>query len=140
MSITKNNEIKPKMDEFVDSEGGIIGGDRNATSDSEIETGPVDKPFNDYSDYEKGVSTNDVLSTFQLNNKNLVVITENIKEISEKINNSDGMISRLINDKNIFNDLQRSILNIEHVTSKTLSAANNLNSFTYKLDTSNGLL
>ena len=57
MSITKNNEIKPKMDEFVDSEGGIIGGDRNATSDSEIETGPVDKPFNDYSDYEKGVST-----------------------------------------------------------------------------------
>jgi len=57
MSITKNNEIKQKLKEFVDAEGGIIGGDRNATNDSEIETGPVSKPFNDTSDYEKGVST-----------------------------------------------------------------------------------
>ena len=50
------NQIKA-IDEFVDSEGGIIGGDRNVSSDSEIETGPVQKPFNDNSDYEKGVST-----------------------------------------------------------------------------------
>lgn len=46
-----------QLDEFVDSEGGIIGGDRNVSNDSEIETGPVQKPFNDTSDYEKGVST-----------------------------------------------------------------------------------
>jgi hypothetical protein len=48
---------KEDMNEFVDSEGGIIGGDRNVNNDSEIETGPVQKPFNDNSDYEKGVST-----------------------------------------------------------------------------------
>lgn len=48
---------KDDVNEFVDSEGGVIGGDRNVTSDSEIETGPVQKPFNDTSDYEKGVST-----------------------------------------------------------------------------------
>lgn len=46
-----------KMDEFVDSEGGMISGERNVTNDSEIETGPVQKPYNDDSDYEKGVST-----------------------------------------------------------------------------------
>lgn len=48
---------KSEIDELVDSEGGVIDGDRNAVSNSEIETGPVDKPFNDTSDYEKGLST-----------------------------------------------------------------------------------
>ena len=60
MPTSKNNDKQVSVnsiDEFVDSEGGMIGGDRNATSDSEIETGPVQKPFNDDSDYEKGVST-----------------------------------------------------------------------------------
>lgn len=58
--MTMNNDKQnksTKIDEFVDSEGGMIGGDRNVTSNSEIETGPVQKPFNDDSDYEKGVST-----------------------------------------------------------------------------------
>lgn len=53
----KDLKEKFELDEFVDSEGGIISGDRNVTNDSEIETGPVQKPYNDDSDYEKGVST-----------------------------------------------------------------------------------
>lgn len=57
MSTLKNDITEKSVNEFVDSEGGMIGGDRNATSDSEIETGPVAKPFNDDSDYEKGIST-----------------------------------------------------------------------------------
>lgn len=59
-NLTENNETveeTAEIDEFVNADGGIISGDRNATSDSEIETGPVAKPFNDTSDYEKGVST-----------------------------------------------------------------------------------
>ena len=47
-----------KIDEFVDSDGGMIrGNDRNPTSDSEIETGPTPKTWDDDSDYEKGMST-----------------------------------------------------------------------------------
>lgn len=53
MGINKNYNL----DELVDSEGGIISGDRNVSSDSEIETGPVQKPWDDNSDYEKGVAT-----------------------------------------------------------------------------------
>lgn len=48
---------KNELEEFVDSEGGIIGGDRNVTNNSEIETGPVQKPWNDDSEYKKGMST-----------------------------------------------------------------------------------
>jgi hypothetical protein len=48
---------KYELDEFVDSDGTTISGDRNVNSDSEIETGPVQKPWNDDSEYEKGVAT-----------------------------------------------------------------------------------
>lgn len=48
---------KNELEEFVDSEGGIIGGDRNVTNNSEIETGPVQKPWNDDSEYKKGMPT-----------------------------------------------------------------------------------
>jgi hypothetical protein len=57
MSIDKMKISEKPITELVDSEGGPISGDRNVVSNSEIETGPVSKPFNDDSDYEKGVST-----------------------------------------------------------------------------------
>ena len=57
--------------ELVNADGGIISGDRNIVSNSEIETGPVDKSFNDNSDFEKGISTTHTSSissgTIQLN-------------------------------------------------------------------------
>jgi hypothetical protein len=52
-----SNKGKKGLDEFVGLDGGMISGDRNVTSNSEIETGPVQKPWNDDSDFEKGMST-----------------------------------------------------------------------------------
>jgi hypothetical protein len=52
-----SNKEKKGLEEFIGPDGGVISGDRNVTSDSEIETGPVQKPWNDDSDYEKGMST-----------------------------------------------------------------------------------
>ena len=48
---------KVTLDELVGGDIFSSGNDRNVTSNSEIETGPVDKPFNDTSYYEKGMST-----------------------------------------------------------------------------------
>jgi hypothetical protein len=48
---------KKQLDEMVGGDVFSGGNDRNVTNDSEIETGPVQKPFDDKSDYEKGVST-----------------------------------------------------------------------------------
>lgn len=59
----KNFTLKSKLieteqlDELVGGDINSGGGDRNVTNNSEIETGPVQKPFNDDSSYEKGVST-----------------------------------------------------------------------------------
>jgi hypothetical protein len=48
---------KKQLDELVGGDIYSDGGDRNQVKDKEIETGPVDKPFNDNSDYQKGKST-----------------------------------------------------------------------------------
>jgi hypothetical protein len=48
---------KKQLDELVGGDYTSNGGDRNATNNSEIETGPVQKDFKDDSSYEKGVST-----------------------------------------------------------------------------------
>lgn len=48
---------KKDLNELVGGDISASGSDRNVTSDSEIETGPVQKPYSDNSDYEKGTST-----------------------------------------------------------------------------------
>ena len=48
---------KKDLNELVGGDVFAGGNDRNVTNNSEIETGPVEKPYNDDSDYEKGVST-----------------------------------------------------------------------------------
>ena len=48
---------KKQLDESVGGDIFADGSDRNVTNNSEIETGPVDKPFNNTSNYEKGQST-----------------------------------------------------------------------------------
>lgn len=53
MSTFKKNELN----ELVGGDVFSAGNDRNVTNNSEIETGPVQKPYNDTSDYEKGMAT-----------------------------------------------------------------------------------
>lgn len=48
---------KKDLNELVGGDVFAGGNDRNVTNNSEIETGPVQKPYDDDSDYEKGVST-----------------------------------------------------------------------------------
>lgn len=48
---------KKDLNELVGGDVFAGGNDRNPTNNSEIETGPVQKPYNDDSDYQKGVST-----------------------------------------------------------------------------------
>jgi hypothetical protein len=48
---------KKQLDELVGGDIFSDGGDRNQTGDTEIETGPVDKPYDSNSDYQKGIST-----------------------------------------------------------------------------------
>jgi len=48
---------KKQLEELVGGDINTTGNDKPYNGNSEIETGPVQKAYNDYSDYEKGVST-----------------------------------------------------------------------------------
>ncbi len=48
---------KKDLNELVGGDISAGGNDRNVSNDSEIETGPVQKPYTDDSDYERGTST-----------------------------------------------------------------------------------
>jgi hypothetical protein len=65
MNTNKNKELN----ELVGGDVFATGGDRNITGNSEIETGPVDKPFNDTSFYEKGIppTTDKVVNRYRQN-------------------------------------------------------------------------
>jgi len=53
---------------------------------------------NDLLKVENGMSTDDMLATLQVNNKNLVEITASFKRISKKIDAGDGILGKLVND------------------------------------------
>lgn len=62
-----NTIIKKRLDELAGGNPFSSGGDQTVTNDSEIETGPVAKAFNDNSEYEKGVppTTDKVTSQYR---------------------------------------------------------------------------
>ena len=48
---------KKQLDELVGGDINAFGNDKPFNNNSEIETGPVQKAYNDDSDYQKGIST-----------------------------------------------------------------------------------
>lgn len=107
---------KKDLNELVGGDVFSGGNDRNVTNNSEIETGPVQKPYNDDSDYEKGVptTTDRVFGRYRQNipwfavysyggrrvtgtvntNENKVVVTKNtveekIEDLVKKSRNND---------------------------------------------------
>ena len=117
----KKKDFEQKtITELVTSDGSPIEGDRNVTNNSEIETGPVQAPFNDDSDYEKGTptTTNRASRYKQPNNWNkyfggttyshgvrdLGSITED--KVSEEFLNSKSNDNEVLNKNNNIADLE----------------------------------
>lgn len=68
---------------------------------------------NDFLMVENALSTDDMLATLQLNNKNLVEITNTFKSISKKIDGGNGTIATLLNDKNMAMKLNKTVENLQ---------------------------
>jgi phospholipid/cholesterol/gamma-HCH transport system substrate-binding protein len=95
----------------------------------------------DFLKVEKDVTMDEMMGTFQTNNKNLVDITTDFKHISKKIDSGNGMMSSLLNDpaivnqlKSSMNDLQTTIANFKGVSVKSKDVLANLQDFTEKLN------
>lgn len=83
---------------------------------------------------EQGSSMEELFATLQVNNKNLVEITTDLKQISRKILNGDGSVGKLINDPSLANNLQALVSKLQISANNAQTLTQDVAAFTAKLD------
>jgi phospholipid/cholesterol/gamma-HCH transport system substrate-binding protein len=74
---------------------------------------------------EKALSTDDMLATLQVNNKNLAEITTSFKSIAKKIDSGNGALATILNDPAMGTKLTATVNNLQDISAnfKTTSAS-----------------
>ncbi|NEM97397.1 MlaD family protein [Pontibacter burrus] len=85
------------------------------------------------------LNTDDLMETLQQNNKNLVAITGDFKQLSSKLVDGEGTVGALLTDSVLANNLRAMVNNLQRVSQNTMRASNDLNRFTAQLNTPGGL-
>ncbi len=130
--IHKDSKAKISSDGLIGNKIIIIYG--GTTSEPHV----VD---NDFLDVENVFSTDDMLATLQVNNKNLEAITTDFKSISKKIDSGQGTLGTLLNDPTIAiklnetaADLQVTLANFKNVSENSKLVMANFGEFSSKLN------
>jgi phospholipid/cholesterol/gamma-HCH transport system substrate-binding protein len=85
------------------------------------------------------LSTDDIMKTFQVNNKNLVDITSDFKTLSRSLVKGKGTAGALLTDEKIAGNFKLIVANLQRTTASTDRMAQELNQFSKKLNTKGGL-
>jgi phospholipid/cholesterol/gamma-HCH transport system substrate-binding protein len=95
---------------------------------------------NDFLRVKTTTSTEDMLETLQKNNKNLLTITANFKDISDRIAAGQGSFGKLLSNENIANDLESTIVNFKRTSIETRRALASIRAFAAQLNTQGTLV
>jgi phospholipid/cholesterol/gamma-HCH transport system substrate-binding protein len=103
--------------------------------------GPATPPVEsgDVLSVQKALSTDDMMATLQDNNKNLLAITTDFKNISRKIANGEGSVGRLLNDDQLMNELQVAVTSFRQAASNTQRLSASVSAYTAKLQAKGSL-
>ena len=130
--IHQNSKVRLSSDGLMGNRIVIIYG---GTKDSPLVT------ETDHLTTEKSTDTKDMLATLDATNKNLLVITNNLKEVSNKILTGKGTIANLLNDsllpenlKLTARDLKYAVADFKKVSGKTENVMDNIDDFTNQLN------
>lgn len=85
------------------------------------------------------LSTDDIMKTFQVNNKNLVDITSDFKTLANGLVEGKGAAGALLADEKIANNFRAIVTNLERTTASTNRMARELDQFSNTLNTKGGL-
>ena len=128
--IMKDAKVKVSSDGFIGNKIVVIyGGSSNSSSIAE----------NDVLEVEKGLSTDEILSTVQENNKNLLDITSNIKLVSKRMIDGEGTIGKLLSDQALANNLEVAIAGFKQASLNAQRLTADISQYTGRL-TSKGSL
>jgi phospholipid/cholesterol/gamma-HCH transport system substrate-binding protein len=67
-------------------------------------------------------------------------ITDDLKQITQKLNGGEGIVGELLNDGKVAQDLRSSIASFKATTSQALLASKELNTMMHDVNNSNGLI
>jgi phospholipid/cholesterol/gamma-HCH transport system substrate-binding protein len=82
---------------------------------------------------ETALSTDEIMATLQENNRNILTITDNFKTLSNKMINGEGSVGKLLNDEQLYRDLQTSMASLRLAAANAQTLAANVTDYTQKL-------
>lgn len=82
---------------------------------------------------ETALNTEEIMATLQENNRNILAITTDFKTISHKMLNGEGSVGKLLNDEQLYRDLQTSMASLRLAAANAQTLAANVNEYTGKL-------
>lgn len=88
---------------------------------------------------QKAINTTDMMETLQVNNKNLVDITGNLKEITSKIANGEGAIGAVLTDSVMAARLRSIVSSLEATAGNTTAISAALSRYTSQLSNEKSL-
>jgi len=88
---------------------------------------------------EAAVDPDEIMSTLQSNNKNLLAITNNFKVISDRLSSGKGAIGKLLTDETIYNSLNTTMATLRSATQHANSISEDLADYTKKLSAKGSL-
>ncbi|MFM9944006.1 MAG: MlaD family protein [Bacteroidia bacterium] len=123
--IRKDAKVKISTDGFIGNKILVIyGGTEKQPQVVEGDTLGIEKTF----------STEDMMNTFQENNKNFLVISDNLKMISIKLANGEGSIGKLLKDETLYNSIAATTASLQQASTNAKQMITTLSVFSAKLN------
>jgi phospholipid/cholesterol/gamma-HCH transport system substrate-binding protein len=83
---------------------------------------------------EKTFSSDDMINTFQENNKNLLAITADFKTIMKKVAVGEGTIGKLLNDTSVYANINAATASLQRASAKAQQVIGSLSTFSAGLN------
>lgn len=123
--IRKDAKVKLSTDGLIGNKILVIyGGTEMAHPVEEGDTLGIEKTF----------STEDMMNTFQENNKNFLVISNNLKNMSIKLANGEGTVGKLLKDESLYNSISAATESLKAASLNAQQMVVKLSDFSSKLD------
>jgi phospholipid/cholesterol/gamma-HCH transport system substrate-binding protein len=123
--IRKDARVKISSDGFIGNKILVIyGGTSEAKEVQDGDTLGVEKTF----------TTEDMINTLQENNKNLLVITTDIKSISKKLAAGEGTIGKLLSDTSVYENINAATASLKSASAKAQQLISSLAVFSSGLN------
>ncbi|WP_316739097.1 MlaD family protein [Pedobacter aquatilis] len=137
--------IEEDVHKYIHKDAGAsIGADGLIGNKIVVLTGGTPKfPFVEDGDMLKvntSLSTDDIMKTLQVNNKNLVDVTSDFKLLSKNLVDGKGAAGALLSDETLARNFKAMVSNLNQTSAITAKAAVELREFSKTINTKDGLM